>query len=304
MGFYTPPKQLTSTGAGTAVGTLPTANTAGVYVGMTGWLRKSDGTLPIEVEVSGITTAAVQLKRPRTADLSLLNLSSYDSGSVLQLDGTVVSDAVVATTTKTTDLRVKDSLTLLLGGGARHWFFDPLVTSADKTISGTVTRGLGYLRLDTGAGAAGAANAYWGASTAPNLIIPGGSGGVWAIATKFALSSAVDGNANLWVGASSAGRANNIRLGHIPGVTGLNFALLTDAGNIDTGVARDTAFHEWWVVRAGGITTIYMDGVAITQSALAYPNAPVGLEVSSNNGATAASRTIDVRWVAAMFDAL
>lgn len=73
--------------AATAGGYLTVSAATGLYVGGTGWLTKTDGSLPIHVKIvsiSGTTVGVSQLRDPGTGiNYGLTDVSAYNAGGFL-----------------------------------------------------------------------------------------------------------------------------------------------------------------------------------------------------------------------------
>lgn len=166
--------------------------------------------------------------------------------------------------------------------------------------SGVVTKAIGETELSSGVTPASYKEIFWddSAGGAPDLIIPGGSSGQWAIYGRMRFT-ALDANTRTTFGVRNALGTHFVRLGVVGTVNALNFIVQSDAANIDSGVVDDTTWRNWLVVRKGIVTSLYFDGV-LKGSANLFPASHGGPHAIAYSGSATAMK-LGMEFVGAVF---
>lgn len=130
-----------------------------------------------------------------------------------------------------------------------------------------------------------------GGLTGPSTV-PGGSSGVWYLATRFKLTTAVDAQAALRL-AMRVGLTTN-SWGFNGSISDTKYSARFDNGPaLVSTVSVDTAWHVLESWRVGGLTYLSVDGETPVSSN-SYPSASGQMTIYAENGTTAANRAIQV----------
>lgn len=184
-------------------------------------------------------------------------------------------------------------------------FFHPIATvgeydSADFSASGTGLRAYiqGYYRLDTG-GATGQGRYTPGinAAAAPMpLPVAAGAATKFWIGMRAKFPTGTGANAISGIVLRDAAAANQFTLGQRGSQSTTNFVVFGASGTpFDTGMALDTAVHDFEIYRADGATTVpVIDGVPRT-TGNARPTNDCGIDLTVTDSA-GAQRQMDVAW--------
>lgn len=166
--------------------------------------------------------------------------------------------------------------------------------------SGGVAKARAELILTPGGGAGtNFQEVFWDDGTAPDLALPAGTTGNWAIYGRLRFTN-VDANTRSHFGVRNASGNRFVRIGAIGAVSAANYVLQTDNGNINSNLPFDANMHDFMGVRTGGVTTFYIDDVA-RGSANVFPTIePTGFHAIGLGTATVDSR-IGLSAVGALF---
>lgn len=190
------------------------------------------------------------------------------------------------------------------------WQFDDFpagLSGWTSELSGTgssvlsATENQGVLSVTTGATAGSLAD-YCRGAIAGNFPhwVTAGSTGVWYIACRLKLSTAVDAQATLGAGLRNGAATIGMCLGINGSVSTANWSLIGESGSIDSGVAHQTSTYVTLEAyrNPGGTTYVYVNESNVASGDCYPTSGSHAFKYFGRNGTTATTRTYLLDWVA------